>query len=592
MNNFNPCFILPNYNHGNVCREVIAELTKFGYPIILVNDASNDETTQILREINKAFNLVQLLELKENLGKGGAVIEGLFEAGRKQFSHAFQVDSDGQHNLDDIEHFLEFAEEKPEQLVCGYPIYDQSVPMSRLLPRYITHFWVWVETLSFSIVDSMCGFRVYPLEPVLNLLNKQSLGKRMDFDIEILVRLYWMNIPMKFLPTKVIYPEDGESHFNLWKDNWLITKMHTKLFFGMLVRFPSLIFRGLFSKKINMKKTDTLHWSSEKEKGTSLGIYVLVWSYKLLGSWAFRILLVPVIAYFTTFSTRARNASIQYQTQLAEFQNKKSQNKTPQNDESQNKKIKIGWKQVFAHFYEFANAAIDKIGSWTGQIPANSVTIHNPEVNESILSSGKGAVFIGSHLGNLELSRAIGQNRTGLVINAVVFNKHALKFQNVLNKSNPDVRLNLIHVESIGSDTAILLRQKVDQGEAVIIVADRTSVNAVGRVEYANFLGKAAPFPQGPFVLAGLLECPVYLIFCIREADGYHVYHEHFSDSLKLPRKDRQLILKNTIQNYANRLSFFCQKAPMQWFNFFDFWQQDKIGMVRHKIQNDSKTER
>jgi len=587
MNIFNPCFILPNYNHGHVCGDVIAELSKFGHPIILVNDASNEETTNTLREINKAYSLVQLIELKENLGKGGAVIEGLFEADRKQFSHAFQVDSDGQHNLDDIKFFLECAEERPDHVVCGYPIYDESVPIGRLLPRYITHFWVWVETLSFSIVDSMCGFRVYPLEQVLILLNKQSLGQRMDFDIEILVRLYWMNVSMKFLPTKVIYPKNGESHFNLWKDNWLITKMHTKLVFGMLMRFPSLVYRRLFSRKTNIDKADTLHWSSEKEKGTSLGIYVLVWSYKLLGSWAFKLLLVPVIAYFTTFSTRAKNASIQYQTQLAEYQNKRLQNK-----EGQNKIIKIGWRQVYAHFFEFANAAIDKIGSWTGQLPANSVTIHNPEVNESILRSGKGVVFIGSHLGNLELSRAIGQNRTGLVINAVVFNKHALKFQNVLNKSNPDVRLNLIHVESIGIDTAILLRQKVDQGEAVIIVADRTSVNAVGRVEYANFLGKAAPFPQGPFVLAGLLECPVYLIFCLREADGYHVYHEHFSDNLKLPRKDRQLVLKNIIQNYANRLSFFCQKAPMQWFNFFDFWQQDKIGMVRHKTQNVEKTKR
>ena len=128
-------------------------------------------------------------------------------------------------------------------MISGCPIYDSSVPKHRYLSRYITHFWVWVETLSFDIVDSMCGFRVYPLSAVEDLMSKQTLGKRMDFDIEILVRLYWQGVKVTFLPTQVIYSENGVSHFRALHDNVGISWLHTRLFFGMLLRSPKLLWR-------------------------------------------------------------------------------------------------------------------------------------------------------------------------------------------------------------------------------------------------------------------------------------------------------------------------------------------------------------
>jgi len=569
MISFNPCFVLPNHNHGSASEIVVGELISFGLSIIIVNDASDLENSRILRKTANSHPLVHLIELEINQGKGGAVMAGIFEANRQGKSHVFQIDADGQHDLSDVSLFLSESEKSPASVVCGNPIFDKSVPLSRLLPRYITHFWVWIETLSFSIVDSMCGFRIYPLNSVIPLIKRGNIGQRMDFDIEILVRLYWESANLKFIPTKVIYPKNGQSNFHVWKDNWLITKMHTKLVFGMIYRMPKIWMVKKHNPRSSLDIINTsAHWSIEKEKGTSLGLWFLVWIYKIFGGLLIKLLLHPIVAYFTIFAFNAKSASIQYQSRLATFQKRNS---------------KIGLRHVYAHFYEFANSAIDKIGSWTGQIRLDSVTIHNPEIVDNILDSGQGAVFIGSHLGNLELSRAIGQRRTGLVINAVVFNKHALKFQNVLNRSNPDVRLNLIHVETIGSDTAILLQQKVEQGEAVIIVGDRTSVNAVGRVEYVYFLGEKAPFPQGPFILAGLLECPVYLINCIREPDGYHVYHEYFAESLRFPRNKRKVLLKQAIQRYADRLAYFCQKAPLQWFNFFDFWRPDNQDIIRRE---------
>ena len=246
MPQFSPCFVIPNYNHSVMFASVVDKLNYFELPIIVVNDGSDLETTECLREISKSNSLVSLVELPENQGKGGAVMAGMRYAFENSYTHALQVDADGQHNLDDVETFLNTSKESLDVVICGHPIYDDSVPASRLIPRYITHFWVWVETLSFSIIDSMCGFRVYPLASVIPVIDQNSLGKRMDFDIEILVRLYWQSIPMKFLPTKVIYPESGQSHFQMFRDNWLITKMHTRLFFGMLLRLPKLLKRVAF----------------------------------------------------------------------------------------------------------------------------------------------------------------------------------------------------------------------------------------------------------------------------------------------------------------------------------------------------------
>ena len=191
--------------------------------------------------------MVSVVVHQTNQGKGGAVMTGLKTAYQQGFSHVLQVDADGQHDIDHCQSLLQVAQKHPKQLISGQPIFDDSIPFSRRFSRHITHFWVWIETLSFSVKDSMCGFRVYPLAPCIELMNKQTLGKRMDFDIEIMVRLYWQGTTSRFLPTKVIYPEDGISHFQPLNDNLLISWMHTRLVFGMLLRSPKLLWQKLFS---------------------------------------------------------------------------------------------------------------------------------------------------------------------------------------------------------------------------------------------------------------------------------------------------------------------------------------------------------
>jgi glycosyltransferase involved in cell wall biosynthesis len=237
-----PCAVIPVYNHEHALPLVVDALHKAGLPCVLVDDASSPSCAAVMDQLAEQAD-TYLLRLTVNQGKGGAVMAGLREAARLGFSHALQVDADGQHDLSDLPRFIQASQTEPQALICGYPQFDESVPKGRLYARYLTHVWVWINTLSLSIRDSMCGFRVYPLPATLALINSVSIGKRMDFDTEILVRLAWRNQPMHWLPTRVHYPLDGLSHFRLWHDNALISKMHATLFFGMLLRAPQILWQ-------------------------------------------------------------------------------------------------------------------------------------------------------------------------------------------------------------------------------------------------------------------------------------------------------------------------------------------------------------
>tara|TARA_B110000503_G_C7173241_1_gene425527 strand:+ start:5401 stop:6084 length:684 start_codon:yes stop_codon:yes gene_type:complete len=214
-----------------------------GFPIILVDDGSDFECAEVLRVINAQVESVMLLRLPDNLGKGGAVKAGIYLAEEIGFSHALQLDADGQHDIGDIDLFLSIARDHPEDLVLGCPLFDDSIPKNRYYARYLTHVWVWINTLSFQVKDSMCGFRVYPLHQMRTLLDRHTLGNRMEFDVEIVVRWCWRGLGVRNVETKVSYPRDGISHFQGFKDNLLIACMHTKLFFLMLFQLPALIWK-------------------------------------------------------------------------------------------------------------------------------------------------------------------------------------------------------------------------------------------------------------------------------------------------------------------------------------------------------------
>ncbi|TCS35556.1 glycosyltransferase involved in cell wall biosynthesis [Paucimonas lemoignei] len=241
---FKPCVVIPVYNHEHAIGAVTQAVLATGLPCVLVDDGSTPQCAQVLDDIAKASpQQIMLVRHAHNQGKGGAVLTGIRHAADAGYTHALQIDADGQHNVADIPRFIEQAAAHPASVIVGYPQYDESVPAVRLYGRYLTHVWVWINTLSLQIKDSMCGFRVYPVAPVLELTKRHRIGSRMDFDTDILVRLSWEGVDMVNVGTRVGYPTDGVSHFRMVLDNVLISRMHATLFFGMLLRAPKLLAR-------------------------------------------------------------------------------------------------------------------------------------------------------------------------------------------------------------------------------------------------------------------------------------------------------------------------------------------------------------
>ncbi len=239
------CAVIPVYEHDSTVGWVVSAIRAHGLDCLLVDDGSGADCAGALDALAASDPAVRVLRLPVNQGKGAAVQAGLLAADGSGYDHALQIDADGQHALADIPRFLAECHSHPEAVICGRPVFGADTPRSRLYWRRLTRFWVWVNTLSFDIPDAMCGFRIYPLRPVIALLRRGRLGRRMDFDIEILVRLHWSGLPMRWLDTLISYPPGGTSHFRLWLDNVLITRVHTLLFFGMLRRSPRLLARKL-----------------------------------------------------------------------------------------------------------------------------------------------------------------------------------------------------------------------------------------------------------------------------------------------------------------------------------------------------------
>ncbi|HFK2925197.1 TPA: glycosyltransferase [Aeromonas hydrophila] len=559
-----PCILIPCYNHAGPLAAVLARLAEYGLPCLLIDDGSEPVAAAALVALAARYPWVTLLRHPHNQGKGGAVMTGLRRTHALGFSHALQVDADGQHDLADIPALLAEADKHPAALVSGRPLYDDSVPKGRLYGRYITHVWVWIETLSFAIKDSMCGFRVYPLAATCALLDRVALGRRMDFDTEVMVRLYWAGVAVRFVPTRVIYPADGSSHFQLWRDNRDISWMHTRLVCRLLWdqllrigRWP----RHLGARAAQLWRERRTHWSRTPERGSLLGMQIMLTSYRLLGRRGFSLLLYPVIGYFWLTGRAQRQASQAYLARLERFARAQGVALPPEPRSS------------FRHFLRFGEAALDKLAGWRGDITEQEVELVGAEHYQAAINSGQGVLLLGSHLGDLELCRALGSRKQGLRINALVFTRHAARFNALLKQINPDSHLNLIQVQELGADTAILLKEKLERGEWVVIVGDRTSVTREKRVIWADFLGAPAPFPLGPFVLSSVLGCPVYLMFGLKEQGRFRVHFEPFADGQPLPRQGRQQILASRVQAYADRLQHHCLQAPLDWFNFFDFWQ-------------------
>jgi predicted LPLAT superfamily acyltransferase len=285
--------------------------------------------------------------------------------------------------------------------------------------------------------------------------------------------------------------------------------------------------------------------------------------------------MLPVTAYFFVTAHRARVASRDYLQRIFRHFGPLPDLPRPP-----------GWRDTFRHFQAFSASALDKFAAWSSAVAELPVEFPARAQLDALVASGRGAVLIGAHLGNFEMARALGMNGGVKGINAIVYSSHARRFSALLERSNLEYRLNLLHVSTLGADDALRLQDKIDAGELIFIVGDRTPASENGRITSARFLGEPAAFAQGPLLLAHLLGCPVYLFFCLRQAHGYRIHLEPFAERILVPRSTREHALADYVARYAARLEYYCGLAPLQWFNFFDFWQAHELGHARSAIRD------
>lgn len=234
---FRACALIPTYDNPLTLRAVVESARRHVADVVVVDDGSGSEGRNVVEALSHE-SIARTVIRPRNGGKGAAVKTGFAFADEMGFTHAIQIDADGQHAVEDVPRFLEVARSNPDALVLGTPVFDASAPRSRRWGRKLSQFCCALETFGRVVADPLCGFRVYPIE---RAIRARAWGNAMDFDPEIAVRMVWAGVPVINLPTRVRYlarSAGGVSHFRMGRDNLLISWMHTRMITGAILRAP------------------------------------------------------------------------------------------------------------------------------------------------------------------------------------------------------------------------------------------------------------------------------------------------------------------------------------------------------------------
>jgi predicted LPLAT superfamily acyltransferase len=298
------------------------------------------------------------------------------------------------------------------------------------------------------------------------------------------------------------------------------------------------------------------HWAGQRERGSFILMKFTAWLARKLGRRLISPLLYLIVLYFYLFGAKARRSIRQYQYNLANWSARPALQPTRMS--------------VFRQFMSFADTLLDKLDVWNGKLGLDQVTVIDSSHTHL---QGRGQMLVAAHLGNLEVCRALAELGEQVTINVLVHTKHAEQFNRLLGDAGAR-NLRLIQVSELDAAIMLQLSERLERGEWLAIAGDRVPLTG-SRTVTVDFLGKPAAFPQGPWLLAGLLRCPVHLIHCLKIDKRYQVIIEPFADCVHWKRSERDEVIRHWTQRYANQLAQRCLDAPLQWFNFYPFWIKD-----------------
>lgn len=300
------------------------------------------------------------------------------------------------------------------------------------------------------------------------------------------------------------------------------------------------------------------HWARQDERGSFLLMKFTALAVRHLGRRVLSPLLYIIVFYFFLFGTKARRSARRYQANLAAW--------------SGRPELAPTLRSVFAQFMAFADALLDKLDIWRGKLPLERIELVDPTGLRQQLRGGRGQLLVGAHLGNLEVCRALAELGEKVQMNVLVHTRHAERFNRLLGEAGAS-HLRLIQVSELDPAIMLQLSERLERGEWLAIAGDRVPLHG-GRTTQVDFLGHPAAFPQGPWLLAGLLKCPLNLMTCLKIDGRYKVFLEPFADAVQWRRGERDAVIEGWVQRYAQRLGELCLKAPEQWFNFYPFWNE------------------
>jgi len=301
------------------------------------------------------------------------------------------------------------------------------------------------------------------------------------------------------------------------------------------------------------------HWADLGESTFVGGTWLLYGVHRLLGRWPFRLCLYPVVLAYWLGSPLARRSSLQYLRRLHAAEPGLF-DRTP------------GWRESLRHFTCFAETLLDKMLAIGGRYRRDRVRFTGYQPMLAAANEGQGGIIITAHMGCLELMQVAATWREGLRVSILVHTAHAQRFNQILDRINPKASVRLLQVTDFSPATAMMLADRVARGEFIAIAGDRVPV-AGDRIARAPFLGHMAELPAGPYLMAAVLRCPVWLLSCQHEGEGYHARIEALTPRVSLARNDRQAGLDEQAARFAAWMAARLRESPYDWFNFYPFWE-------------------
>jgi len=302
------------------------------------------------------------------------------------------------------------------------------------------------------------------------------------------------------------------------------------------------------------------HWAGQRERGSFILMKFTAVLARLLGRRLISPLIYLIVGYFFLFGRQARASIWQYQANLAAWSGRDA--------------LRPTHSSLFRHFMCFAETLLDKLDVWNGKLGLEQISLIDPhDLRGQLHRQERGQMLVGAHLGNLEVCRALAELGEHVRMNVLVHTKHAEQFNRLLGEAGA-THLRLIQVSELDAGVMLQLSERLERGEWLAIAGDRVPLHG-GRNLSVDFLGKPAAFPQGPWLLAGLLHCSVNLLNCLKIDGRYQVIIEPFAERIQWKRSERDSVIRAWTQRYAEQLARRCLDAPLQWFNFYPFWNED-----------------